>query len=172
MPTLSAITNNFFLNLINRLGVRPPPPESFVLSNVVQPVSIVDTDVTLSAVATSQLIDTPFTTGIQAAPGANTILADTGVQAAGIYSLYCTLFAQDGVNLANLQIQRRDAANAVTVWAIVAPVSASAGVNGLIQYAFQLRIVLLLNERVRILNTNVGGAGSSYQANIWLALSS
>lgn len=171
MPSLSQISNNFFLNLINRLGVRPPPPESFLLSNVVHPVSIVDSDITLSAIATTQLLDTPFTIGASAAPALNTVLADTGAQPLGNYSLLVIMTCADPVNSPQFQIQRRDAANAVTIWSQIFYATNSIAGNNFVAYVIPLRISLLLNERIRILNSLAGGAGSVYQASIWLTAS-
>lgn len=169
MPSLSQISANFFLNLINRLGVRPPPPEAFLLSNIVQPVSIVDTDVAIPAIATTQLLDAPFTIGNQVAPVINTVLADTGSQPLGNYSLFVTLACFDAVNSPQLSIQRRNAANGANVWEqfIYATNSIAAG-PAASTWLIPVRVSLLLNERIRVLNVLAGGAGSAYMANIWL----
>src|SRR5437879_1036974 len=87
-PSLSEITANFFVNLINRLGVRPPPADAFLLSNVVTPVSIVDADISIPAQLTTFLLDVPFTAGELLAPVANTVLADTLAQPAGNYNVF------------------------------------------------------------------------------------
>lgn len=166
MPYLSRITNTFFVTLINRLGVRPPPPEGFELSNVVQPVSIVDSDIAIASIATTPLLSAPFTIGESAAPADLTVLADTGAQAVGNWDVTIMLSASDaGVGASGIQIQRRDAANATNIWAqrfnIFDP-------NNLV---VSFRTPLALNERIRVMKTGAAGAGTVYQASIWLTLS-
>jgi hypothetical protein len=151
MPSLSQISNNFFLNLINRLGVRPPPAESFLLSNVVQPVSIVDADIVIPAVVTSQTLDTPFTVGSQALAAANTVLADTGALVAGTYLVYVTVGKITGANAMDFRIQRRDAANAVNVWDIWGTCDSAS--QGFI--TSQFTAVLLVNERIRVIENTL-----------------
>lgn len=170
MPTLSKITNNFFVSLINRLGVRPPPPDSFVLSNVVTPVSIVDTDVALTSVSTSQLLDTANSVGEQLVPAANTVLADTGAQTPGNYLLQILISGIDAVNTPVIALQRRNAANAANIWehSFYAPSGAAVAQ---VKVILNIRVTLLLNERVRVINLNVGGAASRYYSNIFLLAS-
>jgi len=165
MPTLANITNTFFVSLINRLGVRPPPSEGFLLSNVIQPVTLVDSDVALAAVTTSQLLNTPFTQGLVVTPGASALLADTGAQSAGNYLLMIMYSARDATNDPELQLQRRDAANAANIWT-----QYLFGDYATLQtlHVLSLRVTLQLNERVRIIVTGAGSAGSRYNANIWL----
>ena len=165
MPeTRSLITSTFFINLINRLGVRPPPPTGFEISNTVVPVSIVDQDVTLNAVATSITCDTPFTAGPLVAPGAGTILADTGAQNAGNYNLLFVIYANE--NTANgFTIRRRNAANAADIWN---QLISGGFVNGQASWFQNMRIVLNQGERFRIENIGAGTAGITYQASIWL----
>jgi hypothetical protein len=164
MPILTPITNNFFINLINRLGIRPPPIEGFVISNVVQPVSIVDSDIALNAISTSQLLDVPFSTGLQVAQAANTILADTGQQPAGTYVLKILGSAFESTVNIRHAVQRRDAANAVTVWEQRFYGDATVPA----QYDQTLRINLLANERVRVVQIHVASATCENEANIWL----
>lgn len=168
MPDLARITATFFVNLINRLGVRPPPADGFLLSNVVQPVSIVDSDITLSAVVTTVLQDTPFTTGPQLSPAANTVLADTGALSAGTYQV--RILASQDMAVANgvgsMKMQRRDSANAANIW----EQSLATGQQGTCVVDLSMRIVLSTSERLRILS-NVTSAGVTVQASIWAVAS-
>lgn len=165
MPQLARITATFFTTLINRLGIRPPFTDGFEISNVVQPVSIVDSDISISAVTTTQLLDSGFTNGEQAAPAANTVLADSGAQAAGNYSVIVNLGCIDTANTQTLAIQRRDAANAANIWETrFYCVANTAGINR--QWA--IRVALSANERIRIVNINAGAAGSKYFGHLWL----
>ncbi len=164
MPSLSNITNNFFINLINRLGVRPPPPESFLLSNIVQPVSLVDSDIVLNATTSTMLLDSPFTAGDQAAPGAGLVLADTLAQVAGNYFVFFD-FAANTPAAINLSIlfQRRNAANAANIWE---KRLGFAVINGG-DKQWGAYCELQTNERFRIVNEVAAGAGI-VKANIWL----
>lgn len=169
MPSLSAITATFFVTVINRLGIRPPPAEGFLYSNVVQPISIVDSDIAIPTVVTTQLLDAPFTAGLQVAPAINTVLADTGAQVAGNYQAYVMISVVDAAVLPQLAIQRRDAANAANIWSSELYANNGVGAAAYEFYTFSWRIALQLNERLRVLNTVAGGAASRYQANIWLS---
>lgn len=163
MPYLSRITNTFFVNLINRLGVRPPPPEGFELSNIVQPVSIVDSDIILTAIASTQVLDTPFTGGVTIA-GASTVLADTGAQAAGNYSVRVTIGLLNiaVAAVADFSIQRRNAADSVTVWEQA--LTLTPGTQSFFEATMIVR--LLAGERLRV--WSVGGSTSTLIANIWI----
>jgi hypothetical protein len=163
MPSLSQISNNFFLNLINRLGVRPPPPESFLLSNVVQPVTIVDSDISLPAILTTQTLDTASSTGPQAAPAAGTLLADTGALSAGIFSFFVSIGINAGANQCDFILGRRNAANAAYVWRQQGCVSPT-GI-GFITFSFTAK--MLASERLRIEELAAGGALTSVEANIF-----
>lgn len=162
MPSLASITATFFVNLINRLGVRPPPDEGFLLSNVVQPVSIVDADIAIPAVLTTQVLGTPFSTGIQAAPGAGVLLADTGVQPAGNYSVLILVGVRNVAGGCDFVIERRNAANAANIWRQVGTLHLTN--NGTYQVSFTAR--LELNERFRI-ETDTGGT-NTIEANLWI----
>lgn len=165
MASLSLITGTFFTSLLNRLGVRPPPPEGFLLSNVVLPVSVVDADISLPVSQTSILLDVNnvFTQGDVAAPAAGALLADTGAQNAGNYNATIT-FGNDNnaANYPTVRIQRRDAANAVTIWDILLNTGAGSSMA-----PFNLRLVLAQGERLRIIQGPTAGTNTS-RANIFM----
>jgi hypothetical protein len=166
MASLSRITATFFVTLINRLGVRPPPPNGFELISTVQPVSLVDSDITIPTQLTTALLDVPASTGIAASPAAGTVLADTGALPAGNYNIVVTI----GINNAgagtvgDFSIARRNAANNADVWAQAGSVALT-GTNFIV-FAGQVR--LLLNERIRVVTITI--ATVNYQANIWQVL--
>jgi len=167
MPTLSAITATFFVDLITRLGVRPPPPDAFVLSNVVQPVSIVDSGITFSAVSSSQLLDTPFTNGVVVAPAIGAVLADTGAQPAGNYAAFLMIEGFDSIVNPNMSLQRRNAANGASIWDQALYEVGGANARPFKRF-YSLRLVLALNERLRVVSNIAGGAAMNYQVSIWL----
>jgi hypothetical protein len=168
MPALSKITNTFFTNLINRLGVRPPPESAFFLDNVVKMVSLVDSDIALQAVLTTSVLDVPATQGEVASPvGAGALLADTGALPAGNYSIVIMVGSEgSAAAVYDFRVQRRDAANAANVWSQ----QFMANVVGVDSYQFQFTARLLVNERIRVITKNAATVGISVQANIWSQL--
>lgn len=165
MPDLARITATFFVNLINRLGVRPPPADGFVLSNTVVPISIVDTDISLPAVLTPPIYGTPSSAGEQIAPAANTVLADTGQLAQGTYQFTAILSWADGpAAVQAVDLQHRNAANAANIWDQNFYTTSSGGVQ---TFTFNWTEFVSLNERIRAICITAGSAGTRYHANIW-----
>jgi hypothetical protein len=166
MPELVPITNNFFVNLINRLGLKPPPGLGWLFSTVVQPVSLVDSDVTLSAISTTQILDTPFTQGELGSPvGANALLADTGAQPAGNYSIFVIVAGDNAVAFgSDFRLQRRDAANAANIWSQELTI----GTTGTPNFSISMTVTLALNERIRLITKAAATVGASIQGSIWL----
>jgi hypothetical protein len=161
------ITNTFFTNLINRLGIRPPPNQGFNIQDTVVPVSIVDADITVPVAPTGVTLDVGnrFSQGPVATPAANTLLADTGPQPAGNY-LLTILIGGEGDNVQpGFVLARRNAANAADVWASLI----AQGQNN--NFIFMtVRCVLSLNERMIIrLGPNNAGNGNATQATIFLS---
>ena len=167
---LSSISNTFFVTLLNRLGVRPPPADGFDLINVVQPVTLVDSDIVLPVQHSTQLLDLPFTAGELTAPAINTVLADTGPQISGNYQvlIFVNFFDSAAAAIPIVSLARRNAANAADIWAQNiygnSSVAAPAGFN----LTYQFRLVLQTSERLRLTNLVAGGALQKYHANIWL----
>lgn len=159
---LTSISSTFFVNLLNRLGVKPPPADGFDLINTVQPVSIVDVDVAIPVSITPPLIDTVFSTGEQAAPAIGTVLADTGALAAGNYTFMIAV-GTDGVGGTerSFRVQRRDAANATNIWTQIFSAGGGTSAN-----MFELRCVLAANERIRVTVGPTAMVGVC-QASIW-----
>ena len=168
MPSLSRITSTFFVSLINRLGVRPPPPEGFQISNVVQPVSIVDTDILIPLVVSPAIFGTPATAGEQAAPAANTVLADTGPLAAGNWTFIVNInFSDASASFCRDQLQHRDAANAANIWSQTVYPSAVMTTTFVGQWTLAFSKTMLASERLRVLNLVAGGASSFHHATIF-----
>lgn len=161
---LTSITSTFFVSLLNRLGCKPPPPEGFDLINTVQPVTLVDSDISLPVIATTMLCDVPATTGEQAVPGAGVLLADTGALPAGNYNVLITVGLKAVAGGCDFIVERRNAANAANVWRQVRNLN----VNGLAMFEQQFQARLSINERIRV-ETAVGGT-STVEANIWVQL--
>lgn len=116
MPNLARITATFFTDLLTRLGIRPPFGEGFLLSNVVLPVSIVDSGVTLTAVAVPADLTTIFNGGqsLNVTPGQR--LAFTGGLSAGTYR-FAAIFGNDDASLGrSWVIARRNSSDTADIW--------------------------------------------------------
>ena len=162
MPTLSKITANFFLGVINRLGVRPPPPESFELSNVVQPVALVDSDIAISAAQILQLGPLINSAGQVTNPAASAVLADTGALAVGNYSIIILYGQEQSSAASSIVVQHRDAANATSIWSQMF----SVGTRQLAPIG--LRDSFAAGERLRvIMGPNGSGATDVYQVSLF-----
>lgn len=162
MPSLTNITATFFTGLITRLGLRPPPPEGYLLSNVVTPVSIVDSDIQLNAAVTPVLFSTP-SGGEFTASAINTVFSDTGALVAGTYlfTVWLTWIATAANR--SIGIQHRDSANAANIWAQnIYPSPTGLGIQ-----TFQWRESIATNERVRVIANVNFGAGESVYSNLW-----
>lgn len=161
---LARITSTFFTSVINRLGLRPAFDEGWLVSNVVQPVSIVDSDISLNAVSSTITLESPFTAGpLAAGTAANTVHADTGAQSAGRYAVLI-MFGHDqaaGTYQCYL-IQRRNAANAANIWEQQIAVSTGMGATCL-----SLTLTLAAGERLRVINKVLSNF-TTEQASIWL----
>lgn len=172
MPGLFDISSTFFVTLLNRLGVKPVPPQGFQLINTVQPVSIVDVDVPIQAVTSSQLLDTGFSAGVLANPAINSIEADTGALPAGNYQLTIFMSCYDGGSAAvpSMALQRRNAANSGNIWTHTFYGSATSSGDNQINQVLNLRVTLANNERIRIINTTATGVTGVYNATIFALL--
>lgn len=101
--------------------------------------------------------------GTSTAPGASTVVADTGQLAAGTYRLEATLGFSDTLAAGkHIMVEHRNAANnAIVATLALCPAGAAMG-----DFVVS-RLVVALNERVRaITGSVVGAAGSVAQASI------
>lgn len=164
MPQLARITATFFTTLLTRLGVRPPFEEGYVLSNVVQPITIVDSDIAIPASVSLPTIGSANSTGDQVAPAVNTILADTGALAAGTYNLILTCgIVNSTSSLRGVELARRDAANAADIWKARLMCNPNSGFDPI-----ALRCSCDLNERFVLRTGIIFGAGETVQGNIFI----
>jgi hypothetical protein len=157
--------STYFVTLINRLGIRPPPALGWTISDEIVPVTIVDSDITLATSSATALLDTDFTAGDLAAPVAGTVIADTGAQPAGNYFAIIQCGADFGGGaVGSCRIQRRDAANAATLWDMLY------GQHNVQDSIFvQLHIALAVNERLRVIvGPTAYTAGSTVRGSIFL----
>lgn len=144
--------------MLRRLGITQFG--QWLLNDVVSPVAIVDSSITLQATALSQLYGVPATAGELVAPGANTRLADTGPLAAGNYSVKI-LVGNGDAGGGYIRIRRRNAADAADIWVWRVPAA---------QIQVEGRFSLANNERLVVENPVAGGAGVTFNACIWTVL--
>lgn len=149
------------MQILGKLGITGI--KGWFLSDQVVPVALVDSEVTLNASSTTPLVNVPASAGEQVAPAANFRLATTGPLPAGPYTMVFWI----GTSEANgFRIRRRNAADAADVWSFRLNTGVTNG-PGFINIA--LRLVLNVNELVVIENVTVGGAGTAYQASIFVS---
>lgn len=166
MPELARITATFFTSLLTRLGVRPPFAEGYILSNVVQPVTIVDSDISIPAAVSLPTIDSSNTAGDQTAPAVDTILADTGALAAGDYNMVLTCGIVNSTSaLRGITLARRNAANSADIWTARLMANSTAA---FVPISFRVR--LQLSERIVCRTGILFGAGEIVQANIFVGV--
>lgn len=134
------------------------------MSDTVVPVALVDSSITLNASASTPLVNVPASAGELAVPAAGTRLATTGALPAGPYSMVFWISHNDAQSF---RIRRRNAADTADIWSFrMHNLLANTGC-GLLQLA--LRLNLAVNEFVVVENVAVGGAGSLYQASIFVS---
>src|SRR5258708_35813623 len=134
--------------------------EPFELDGTVYPVTLVDSDITLSAIATAVLLGVPASAGELIAPAINTRLANTGALAAGNWTLTVWVGASEGNSF---RLRRRNALDVADVWSFRFQL-------GVIQpFVIVLRVAVAQNEFFVVENVVAGTAGIAYQAAIFAA---
>lgn len=165
MGIAGRVTTTIFQTVLNRLGIRNPDV-NFALADIIQPVSIVDSDI--GFVVGSPVRGAPASAGFLVAPAINTVLADSGPMPAGNYDLL-VLVDSGSTGTEGYEVQRRDAANAANVWGQRVINTTVAGTAGPTKtWYYRERVSLAVNERVRVIILAAGTAGSWYQANVWI----
>ena len=163
MPEIGRIQSTNFQSLLTELGItRNNIP--FGLQSEVLPVVLVGGTVSFLAAPTPPYrVQDIFTAGVQVAPAANFVLADTGPLLVGAYSVDSWVQLGEGNTFV---FEWRDAANAANLWTMQFSLAGPAGTYFNIN-SFQRRLEIANdNERFRILNLTAGTAGISYQASI------
>lgn len=164
--SLREVIPSSFTDLLNLFGIslQSQKDNSFVLNGEVLPVVLVGSTTQIEAISTPLLQDVPFSAGRVAGPGAGAVLADSGVQQAGVYA-FKVMVGQllNSGNGTDWAIQRRDAANAANIWEQIATMYGSQ--PGYYETSGTLR--LQVNERVRVIEITAS-ALVTVQANLWL----
>lgn len=153
-----------WLGILTKLGLTQSP--RFTLNDVVQPVALVDSEITLNAITVPTLYGTPASGGETAAPGAGTRLADTGQLTAGAW--VCTVFFSSNDNGAapnNLawRLRRRNAADAADIWSF----RFAQGTANVAWSPITLRLTFAQSERLVVETVGAATAATTYQASIF-----
>lgn len=163
MPDVYPIQYNVFTGLFERLGIiTPPRVPQFWMSDVIQPVSIVDSNITLQADFANPA-QSFATEGVQVAPAANDLLADTGQLEAGTYTFKCFFNTNEDSSDANITIEHRNAANSAAHWEY----RWFHERNTSYDHTFGFTETFLQDERLRIRCVNAGSAGKLYVGFLW-----
>jgi len=167
MPELLPVQSILFQNLLRDFQIiAPPRVPVWWMSDIIQPVALVNSQVTLEA----QIDETAMqfaTAGLQIAPVAGTILADTGQLPAGRY-LFRTYSAWSDTLVDNAaRIEHRNSANSVSIWDFkFFNLTTALPPQSTMEWAEDLAA----NERIRITVSNNAGAGREYNGIIWRRL--
>jgi len=166
MPELYPIQSILWQGLLRDLQIQGVPRvPTWWLSDIVQPVAIVNSQIVFQA----RLDESEMgfaTAGTQVVPAANTILADTGALDAGRY-LFRTYAGFRDQNADNeVRIEKRNFDNTANVW------DYEQHGSNVDSSHFSMEWVenLAANERVRILVVSLAGAASRYNGIIWRRL--
>jgi hypothetical protein len=160
MPTIARISNTFFTSVLNRLGIRPPFAEGWEITNVVQPVSLVDSDITLNAVTSTQVLDAPSTNGL-VAPALNQILASVTAPADGEYAVFLILAVASTAS-SDVALERVNAGG-TTLW------SQAIIVGNSFTFFIQMRVRLKAGDTLRVRKITAADGSGRYQAAIWIS---
>lgn len=144
--------------ILERLGVNRPQT-AFELDGDVVPTIIIDSGVDFTAAPTPpyRVVDI-FSAGIQTAPAAGSVLADTGPLSIGSYSLEMVSYITE---TSELDFEWRNAANSANLAAIA--------FNSLVldtRYWTSRFQIQNDNERLRVVNPNAGTAGKTYEVTL------
>ena len=158
MPEIGRIQSTNFQSLLTELGItRNNIP--FALRSEVTPVVLVGGTVSFIAAPTPayRVVDV-FSAGLLTAPGAGTVMADTGPLPIGAYSLEIWMQAQ---TFNTFDLQWRNALNTANLVIHRFPVIASE--NEFVSIRFDVQND---NERFRLVLTIAGGVGEDFQGTI------
>ncbi len=158
MPSKGRIQSTGFQDLLLELGVNPNGVP-FDLRSEVTPVVLVGGTVSFVAAPTpAYQITNVFTTGVQIAPAAGFVLADTGPLPPGTYSLQVFMTITESNDL---QFQWRDAANGANLFEQEIRLN-----DRFIEFVIRMEITTA-DERFRVLNRVAGAVGSRYSATVF-----
>lgn len=164
MQRLLPVGSQGFPELLTRLGIQPPLVAPFwLLSNVIQPVSIVDQNLNVDAIVQPFVFETVAAGGETVNPAANTVIADTGPQLPGTFQIYVSWAFEFTTPNAPLWLARKDAANVADIWAsVLAYSTGNVGSQGIYEGTFRLEN----SERIVVRTSHLGALTGRCQSTI------
>ena len=106
-----------------------------------------------------------FSAGLQTAPGAGTIMADTGALPAGVYDVLISWNGREDNIATNWSLQHRNAANAANLMAMILVTQIAAGAFAANTLA--IGYTLANNERLRVITNTATTGGRIFSATIF-----
>lgn len=155
------------VDLTRLLQIRGPLGVLNVLDTIVPVVSMGDVAPRSVQVQQPNFRTTDiFSVGWQAAAAAGTVLADTGALAAGIYDVIFQATGHTNLNQQRTETQMRNAANTANLASWDHGIGqVTSGADTYISYTLALE--LAINERLRVIQVLVAGAGEGMAAIIF-----
>lgn len=155
-------------SLLNFFGVTADGNRdlTFMLNGEVVPVAIVGSLATFTSQSTPMELDVPFSAGLTVNPLANAVIADTLARSVGSYNVTVQVGCNSpGVGTSQyILLQRRDAANATSVWQMQIPLDSQTSPASADCFK-NIYVKLLEGERLRVLAGN--NFNCTVLANIW-----
>lgn len=160
--SLREIIPTSFADVLNLFGIslQGNKDNTFVLRGEVTPVVLVGSTTEIQSISTPMTLDVPITGGDIVTPADLTVLADTGPLVAGVYAVQISIGQTNAGNSAGFRIQRRDAANAISLWSTLDALKAADGGK-----YFQFTCRIEADERIRVIESLV--ASATVRVNIW-----
>ena len=169
MPKIWPVTALGFPGLFVDLGIQAVPAgPQFWLHDTIIPVSLVNSQITLSAEAVPVLYTRAnvFDGQIAGGEAAGVVIADTGQLAAGDFDVKIMSTFASLTNATEIQLQHRDAANAANIYLLTLQVGGSASPAAPAEYNFAM--TFLENERLRGINIATLGANDRGSVTIFI----
>lgn len=132
------------------------------LSNIIQPVSLVNSQVTLNALL-GESIESLATEGEKVTPATSTVFADTGNLAAGNYKCRVYISCVDATTSPKIIVQHRNEPDTANIWSMTFYTSSAIAAQ---DFYFEFARDFALNESLRVINSGAG-TGGTYQAIIF-----
>ncbi len=167
MPELLRVQSTLFQNLLRDFQIiAAPRVPVWWMSDIIQPVALVNSQVILDAVIDETAMQFA-TNGLSIAPAAGTILAGTGQLGAGRYLFRIFLAWSDTVVSNGIVVEHRNAADTANIWSFkFFNLTTTKPPYDTMEWVEDVAA----DERIRLAVSNNAGAGREYNGIIWRRL--